>query len=117
MAEAREACVAAGLAAFQDEKHWYFLGVRRRAGRMELFLEKDSGDAPSTIAKVALTPAAQLRLKITADRGAYSFSYDADGKGWRWLRRDDDGTILSTDVAGGFVGATLGPYARVEKTQ
>jgi alpha-N-arabinofuranosidase len=106
--------VAAGLAAFQDERHWYFLGVRRRAGRMEVFLEKDGGDAPSTIAKTALTPAARLRLKIAAERGAYSFSYDADGKGWRSLRRNDDGTILSTDVAGGFVGATLGPYARVE---
>jgi len=109
--------VAAGLAAFQDEKHWYFLGVRRRAGRTELFLEKDGGDAPATIAKASSTAGARLRLKIAADRGAYSFAYDADGKGWQWLRRDDDGTILSTDVAGGFVGATLGPYARIETTR
>ena len=74
-------------------------------------------DAPSTVAKAALTPTTRLRLKIAADRGAYSFAYDADGKGWRWLRRNDDGTILSTDVAGGFVGATLGPYARIETTR
>jgi alpha-N-arabinofuranosidase len=30
------------------------------------------------------------------------------------LRENEDGTILSTDVAGGFVGATLGPFARLE---
>jgi hypothetical protein len=28
------------------------------------------------------------------------------------LKRDDDATILSSDVAGGFVGTVLGPYAR-----
>ena len=41
----------------------------------------------------------------------------ANGKGWRWLRQGDDGTLLSTDVAGGFVGATLGPYARSETSE
>jgi beta-glucosidase len=30
------------------------------------------------------------------------------------LKDRDDGSILSTDVAGGFVGATIGPYAREE---
>jgi alpha-N-arabinofuranosidase len=56
-------------------------------------------------------------LKITGNGGAYSFGYAADGKGWRWLVQNDDGTILSTDVAGGFVGATLGPYARIEASE
>ena len=44
----------------------------------------------------------------------YAFFYDADGKGWRPLKDKDDGTILSTEVAGGFVGTIVGPYARVE---
>ena len=26
--------------------------------------------------------------------------------------QDEDGTMLSTDVAGGFVGVVLGPHAR-----
>ena len=33
----------------------------------------------------------------------------------RTLRENEDGTMLSTDVAGGFVGAVLGPYARAER--
>ena len=62
-------------------------------------------------------PGAELRLKIAGNGGAYSFAHDGDGTGWKWLVRGDDGTILSTEVAGGFVGATVGPYARVEPRQ
>ena len=45
------------------------------------------------------------------DAGVYGFAYD-DGAGWTWLERHADGTVLSTDVAGGFIGTVLGPYAR-----
>ena len=44
---------------------------------------------------------------------SYSFFYDA-GDGWQPLQDNDDGSILSTEVAGGFVGTVLGPYARQE---
>jgi len=37
-----------------------------------------------------------------------------DGGGWKPLMVGDDGSILSTDVAGGYVGAVVGPYARAE---
>jgi len=109
--------IAAGLAAFQGEKYWYFLGARRTADGVELFLEKSSGESRAVIATANIETAAPLKLKITGNGGAYSFGYDADGRGWRWLKRNDDGTILSTDVAGGFVGATLGPYARIEPSE
>jgi alpha-N-arabinofuranosidase len=104
--------IAAGLAAFQGEKYWYFLGVRRDGKDVRLFLEKDSGHEAATIATTVIRPGAELKLKIVGNRGSYSFAYDVDGKGWQWLRQNDDGTILSTDVAGGFVGAVVGPYAR-----
>ncbi|MFL6578668.1 MAG: hypothetical protein ACJ8MR_18730, partial [Povalibacter sp.] len=45
----------------------------------------------------------------------YAFFYDADGKGWHALGEHQDGSILSTKVAGGFVGATVGPYVRSER--
>src|SRR6185369_6507847 len=105
--------VAAGLAIFQNEKHWYFLGVRRKDGQAELFLEKANGGQPATIATKTLRGARTLKLKVAANGGAYSFAFDA-GSGWQWLQRDDDGSMLSTDVSGGFVGATVGPYARAE---
>ncbi|WP_050984355.1 glycoside hydrolase family 43 protein [Rhodanobacter sp. 115] len=106
--------IAAGIVAFQNGAHWYFLGVHRVGDHVELFLKKRDGGAVTTVAHTRIEPDAPLQLRISGDGGAYAFAYDTDGKGWRWLRRDEDGTILSTDVAGGFVGTMLGPYARIE---
>ena len=36
---------AAGLAAFQNEQHWYFLGVRRIGDELQVFLEKNKKPA------------------------------------------------------------------------
>lgn len=107
--------VDAGIAVFQGSRYWYFLGVRRIGDAWELFLEKDGGSQPQVIARTRIAPHGVLKLKVSGDRGNYAFAYDADGKGWRWLKRDADATILSTDVAGGFVGVVLGPYARTTK--
>ena len=104
--------VAAGLAAFQSENAWYFLGVRRGAG-LEVFLEKRSGAHTETIAHAGLPNTPHLKLKISGNARAYSFYFDADGSGWKPLKEGDDGSILSTDVAGGFVGTVVGPYARM----
>jgi len=115
----REAGIAAGLAAFQSENNWYFLAVRHQAGTSELFLEKRGGKQTETIVRMTLDDGARskltrIRLKIAANARAYSFYFDEDGSGWKPLRENDDGSILSTDVAGGFVGAFVGPYARAE---
>lgn len=105
--------IDAGIAAFRESEYWYFLGARRVGDQLELFLEKDAGGQPEVIAQTRITiPQGELKLKISGNRGAYAFAYDANGKGWHWLKRGVDGTILSTDVAGGFVGTVLGPYAR-----
>jgi xylan 1,4-beta-xylosidase len=108
--------IAVGLAAFQNENYWYFLAVRRRASarELELFLEKRGGKRTETIARTALDNGTRVKLKIAANARAYSFYFDEDGAGWKPLRENDDGSILSTDVAGGFVGAFIGPYARAE---
>ena len=105
--------IAAGLAAFQSENAWYFLGVRRGAG-LEVFLEKRGGAHTETIAHAGLPDTPHLKLKISGNARAYSFYFDADGSGWKPLKEGDDGAILSTDVAGGFVGTVVGPYARSE---
>jgi alpha-N-arabinofuranosidase len=110
-----QAGVDAGIAVFQGSTYWYFLGVRRVGEAWEVFLEKDGGKQPQVIARAPVAPHGELKLQVTGDRGRYAFAYDADDKGWRWLQRGDDATILSTDVAGGFVGVVLGPYARVAK--
>ena len=106
--------MAAGLAAFQSENAWYFLGVRRGATGLEVFLEKRGGAHTETIAHAGLRDSPDLKLKVSGNARAYSFYFDADGSGWKALKEADDGSILSTDVAGGFVGAVVGPYARSE---
>jgi xylan 1,4-beta-xylosidase len=54
-----------------------------------------------------------LRLLINGSFGSYSFFYDA-GDGWQPLKDFDDAGFLSTEIAGGFVGTVLGPFARQE---
>jgi xylan 1,4-beta-xylosidase len=117
LAVPKSAGTAGGLAAFQNERHWYFLGVRRVGAEAELFLEKCRDGAVETVARRTITANRALRLKISGQEGAYSFAYDGDGSGWKSLRENDDASILSTDVSGGFVGAVLGPYARVEPSR
>ena len=118
--------VAAGLTAFQNESHWYFLGVRRNTPigaplgtnmietPIELFLEKRNGTATERVTSMALKDRASIKLRISGTEGSYSFYFDADAAGWKPLTEGADGSILSTDVGGGFVGAVIGPYARAE---
>jgi alpha-N-arabinofuranosidase len=104
---------AAGLAAYQNENYWYFFGTRRKGDSLQLFLERHAG-AGMLVVKAAEVPVtASLKLLINGDRARYSFFYDA-GDGWQPLHANDDATILSTGVAGGFVGTVLGPFARQE---
>jgi alpha-N-arabinofuranosidase len=135
--------VSAGMVAFQNENYWYFLGVRRRpvggsatpTSRVELFLERRAGKQTETLAVTpligsaapqgmpredhapdagAVASAARIQLEIAGNGADYSFYFDPDGSGWKPLMEHADGTILSTDVAGGFVGAMVGLYARAE---
>jgi xylan 1,4-beta-xylosidase len=80
-------------------------------------LERRAGPSdPESGVKVASAPVtlkagAPVWLKITARGGAYDFSYALTAGQWKTLKAGEDGTILSTKKAGGFVGALLGVYA------
>jgi len=106
----------AGIVAFQNESHYYFLGLvhdgtaprlelRRRAGRGA------AGDSVVASASVAVSPTAPLYLRIRAREGRYDFLYATKPNAWQTLVADADGTILSTKVASGFVGTMFGLYA------
>ena len=107
--------IEAGLAAFQNENAWYFLGIRDRGDSVEVFLTRAAGAAPVLVkqANVPTPKNERMRLRIRGDGPNYSFYYDA-GSGWQPLVENDDGSILSTEKAGGFVGTVLGPYAQQE---
>ena len=72
-----------------------------------------AGQTTQIVATTRIPKPAPLRFRIRADGKQYSFDYDA-GKGWQALTENDDGSILSTRTAGGFVGTVLGPFARQE---
>ena len=107
----------AGLAAFQNDAYWFFLGIEQADGRTTIRLDRRAGEnrprdgVMLAEAPLEVPPGVPVDLRISARGGRYDFSYAIRPGAWRVLAHDVDGTILSTDVAGGFVGATWGIYA------
>lgn len=104
----------AGLAIFQDEKHFYYLCKSVDKGQPQLQLFKSTADAkqPELLAQAPLkSAAASVQLRIEAQAGSYNFSFSEDGKKWSVLKDKVDGKFLSTQVAGGFIGCVFGMYA------
>ncbi len=110
--------VSGGVVAFQNEMHYFYFGVRAVSSGYEIFLEQANNAAPQTVAhrKVAMHAGDTIQMKIEGAGPTYSFSYRVESTGWSTLVRNTDGTILSTASAGGFVGSTVGPFARSEAT-
>ncbi len=107
----------AGVVAFQNEDYYYFLGVTREAGKTMVRLEKHAGPPTSrsgtVVASAPLTapPGAPIYLRIQANADKYDFLYAEQPDAWRTLAGDQDGAILSTTVAKGFVGTMFGLFA------
>lgn len=108
--------VAAGLAAFQNATHHYLLAARRRGAGYEVFVERAKGGPAEMVARksVHAGPGDALVLEIRGDGEEIGFYFRyADGVPVA-VAKGLDGTVLSTAVASGFVGTTLGPHARLE---
>jgi xylan 1,4-beta-xylosidase len=108
--------MSAGIAAFQNEEHHLYLGVHRAGAGWSVFLERAAGGDLQVVATQALEvgESGSVELRIEAAGRPYSFSYRADGGAWVTLAADVDGSILSTEVAKGFVGSYVGLHARLE---
>jgi alpha-N-arabinofuranosidase len=108
----------AGLVVFRNETHYFFLGTRVDAeGHREMFLERAAGkltpNGPEIVARAVLPSKPEtLELKVIGEGRNHSFSYRVAGGDWITLKNGADGSILSTDVAGGFVGTYIGMFAR-----
>lgn len=99
----------AGLVVYQNHKyHYQFLRVRDKDGDAVVLWKCENGE----ITELARhnTSAGRLKLKVEAHEQDYSFYY-AEQSEYKSLYENANGRILSTDVAGGFVGTTLGMYA------
>ena len=100
---------AAGLLLYKDERHQYFLKVCLMDGEPAIALER-SGE---TLSSKALPKSfGTVDLCIASDDGlTFRFGYAVDGRDMRTLAANIDASYLSTAVAGGFTGTTVGPYA------
>jgi alpha-N-arabinofuranosidase len=107
----------AGIVAIQNDEYWYFLAVARESGRTVLKLERRNGAAEpaagTLLASVPLPPrhSAPVQLRIRARGADYDFAYALQPGAWQPIGGRQDGTILSTKTAGGFVGALFGVHA------
>ena len=111
---AKAANETAGLAAFQDEKHFYYLCKSVADGKPVVQLFKSTADpkASELLAKAPLKAVAgKVMLRINADGDTYSFHFSEDGKKYNILKDKVDARFLSTQTAGGFIGCLYGMYA------
>ncbi|MDB4917793.1 MAG: glycoside hydrolase family 43, partial [Gemmatimonadetes bacterium] len=104
----------AGLVAFQNDEFYYFLSVAKVNGESVVQLEKRAGRGRPVVvatASVPVTSSAPVYLEIVGNGGTYDFYYATSPNDWKALSRGADGSVLSTKVAGGFVGTMIGLYA------
>lgn len=108
----------AGLALMQNEKNNVVVGKTLVSGKQSVVICMNNQGNKSIIASSALSqPDASLRLKVVGDGRYYSFSY-AEGNGsWQTLAKGVDCSNLSTPIAGGFAGVTIGPYASLKNKE
>lgn len=107
----------AGIVALQSDEYWYLLSVAGGMQGREVRLERRAGSKdPATGVKLASVPlrargTGPVQLRIRARGGLYDFEYAIRPGQWRVLRTGEDGKILSTKTAGGFVGTVFGVHA------
>jgi len=107
--------VSAGIAGFQSSDHHYFLGVRATESGYEAFVEATRGGATTVLARREFGGSPRDIELTLAQRGAtIDFHLTPAGAEPLALLRGADAALLSTQVAGGFVGAMLGIHARSE---
>lgn len=107
----------AGLACIQSNRYNYVFGVTRLDKKDYIVLQRTADGKSSIVASRPLDFNGEITLRVTADADKYRFSYSLDGGGhYTDLGSPQSDDILSTDVAGGFVGNMLGLYSTTNNT-
>jgi alpha-N-arabinofuranosidase len=101
----------AGITCLQSEKFNYVLGVTKSENEYYMRLERTENGITKVLAQQKLNRSGKMKLRVSAEGDAYTFSYALDGSSYQHLGGTVSGDILSTDVAGGFTGAMIGLYA------
>ncbi len=109
--------IAAGLLVLQNRQANYFFAVRKEGQSWQGFVEKVVAGNAQNVASVALNVSAGelLQLKVEGNKGSLQFFIHQDGDHqdkWSPVGDAQDASILSTEKAGGFVGAMVGLHVR-----
>jgi alpha-N-arabinofuranosidase len=102
----------AGLIIFQSEHNYYYLcqSIDKGVPVVQLY-QSTTGEDMKLLASQSLKNSPQmLNLKIQANGQTYDFLFSTDNKNWQALKEQVDARFLSTETAGGFVGAVFGMY-------
>jgi len=109
----------AGLVALQSDEYWYAITATQNGGRPTAELRRRAGPGEPAdgvvLATAPLTASGPVRFRVTARGDRYDFAFAQGRAAWRTLAADQDGTLLSTKTAGGFVGVVLGPFAQAAR--
>lgn len=114
----------AGLAAIQNDEHFYafVLGVNadnKPVLRVRLRAGKDDPSAGKILAEtpINLKRGQAIYLRMSVDKALLDFSYSLDGKNYSAALDNANAKVLTTAVAGGFTGAVVGMYAKSQNPQ
>ncbi len=99
----------AGLALVQNDS-FHFCFIVTQTDQPVIRLSKRVAGVEEILAEQPLS-AGRVFLKIEAHEQAYHFSAATEPEQWRVIAAHVDGRILSTPVAGGFVGTVIALYA------
>ena len=106
---------SAGIVALQSETAHYYFGATTINGKTQLFIEQANKGVPKIIHTVSPADIGKrLTFVIEGDAGKISFYYVNKDNNKKAVLENADAKILSTEVAGGFVGTLLGIHARAE---
>lgn len=102
----------AGMLLYKDERHQYFLALSKAESGRKIYLEKIGNSSPEVIAaKMIEDIISPIEFKVESYGTHYNFYYSINESGWELLCANIDASYLSTDVAEGFTGTTIGMYA------
>ena len=106
----------AGLVAMQNDKYQYQLLLMQEGRQQYIALVKVAApdrkeEANSYIVAKVPYENKEVVLSIKANKLKYSFYYGTDENSLAQIGDVQDGTILTSNVAGGFIGAYIGMYA------
>lgn len=110
-----ESGVSTGMALFQNDRFHYFLGASKDDGNTKVFLERVKDGVSEIVASETLPACSVVHLRVHGNGPICGFEYAVSPDDWKSLASDQDARMITTAVAGGFVGATVGPYGRLDK--